>query len=176
MPHVPWRNKLSLLDVHGAPALRRSYKKIGLPAKKCRNLKNVDRFGHTWNVRYLMHVGQHRDTNFTANLAKDLEAQFQPRPPEGADRGAVGLVVGGLENVWQLLVARNGRNRFRHPQRMPFAFDHAGSGNEEQRPPADLHFANGKYGSQTSSPSIVNGRKCSSRSTSLSTVRSLNCT
>src|SRR5664279_3714494 len=165
MPHVPWRNKLSLLDVDGASALRRSYQKIGLAAKKRWNLKNVDRFGHTRNVPYLMHVGQHRDPKFAAYLAEYLKAQFQPWPPEAADRGAVGLVVGSLENVWQLLVARNGGNRLGHPQRVPFIFDHAGSGHEEQRPSAHLHCVNGKLGRQISPSSVGSGRKCSSRST-----------
>src|SRR5580692_1236413 len=64
MPHIPRRNKLSLLDVDGASTERRRDHKIGLAAKKCGDLQYVDNFRHLSDIRHLVNVSEHGDLNF----------------------------------------------------------------------------------------------------------------
>ena len=59
--HVPRRNELALLDVHGASGLSSGDEQISLAAEERGNLEDVDDFRHTLHVDGFMHVGEHAE-------------------------------------------------------------------------------------------------------------------
>ena len=72
---------------------------IGLPAEEGRRLQHVHDAGNGSHVGDLMHVGEDRHADLAADLVEQLEAGFEPRTARRDARAAVGLVVGGLEDV-----------------------------------------------------------------------------
>ena len=111
VPHVPRRNKLSLLDIHPAAALPCRDQQVGLPAQKRGYLQHVHGFGHSRHVGGLVDVGQHGNPEGFANLAENAKTFLKTRPAKAADRGAIGLVVRGLEDVRKLFLASDRSNR-----------------------------------------------------------------
>ena len=130
--HVPGRNKLPLLDVHGTAAERRRHDQIGLAAEKRRNLQNIHHLGHSRHVGNLMHVGEHRYVHLILDLPEDAQAFLYSRPAIAADRRAVRLVIRRFENKWEVQRTRHALDDLRHAQRVLFTLDHAGTGNEKQ--------------------------------------------
>ena len=65
----------------------------------------------------------------------------KPGPAETLERGAVRLVVRGLEDVRNLQRLGDAGDALRHLERVLFRFDHAGSGDEEELAIADGYVA-----------------------------------
>ena len=135
--HVPGRNELAFLDVDGAAAERGGDEQIGLAAQKCGNLQDVDDFGDARNVGRFMNVGEHRDVHFVFDFFQDAQALFEAGAAEAVDRGAVGFVVGRLEDEGHIQRTRDALDDFRHEQGMLFAFNHARARDEEEVARAD---------------------------------------
>ena len=60
-----------------APGLRRRDEQVGLPAEEGRDLQHVDDLRHLGALRRLVHVGQHRQPEFRADLGEDRQRAFQ---------------------------------------------------------------------------------------------------
>ncbi len=116
----------------GRAAERRRHDQIGLAAEKCRNLQHVHDLGDGRHVGGLMHVGQHRNVHFVFHLFQNAQAFLHPRPAKTADRGAVRLVVGRLEDEGEIQRARHALDDLRHAQRVLFALDDARARDQEQ--------------------------------------------
>src|SRR5580698_3006939 len=139
MPHVPRRNKLTLLDVDHPTALPCRYEQVGLPAKEGGNLENVNGFGDARNVNGLVNISQDGHFGDFSNLPQNAQTLFNSRAAEAANRGAIGFVVGGLEDVRQLLLARDSRDGLGHLEGVRFTFDDTGAG-DEKKTSADGNF------------------------------------
>ena len=74
MTHVPGRNELAFLDVHGATGLSSSYEQIGLAAEKRRNLEDIGDFRNAPDVDGFMNVGEHRNMHCICDLAQDSQS------------------------------------------------------------------------------------------------------
>ena len=133
MLHVPRREELTLLDVDRAARMRRGDKQIGLAAEKSGNLQHVDRLRGDRALRGLVHVGEHGKAERLANFREDRQRGGEADAPRAGARGAVGLVVGGLEDEADLAPSRDLLQRARHFQRMCAAFQLAGAGDQRER-------------------------------------------
>src|SRR5207244_9231901 len=85
----------------------------------------------------LMHVGQDGQAGLLAHAAEDAQPLAETRPAEAADRAAVGLVVGGLEEQRQAEAVRHGGDAARHLERELLALDDAGAGDEGEAAAAE---------------------------------------
>src|SRR5215469_2850945 len=85
MPHVPWRNELSLLDVDGAASLRSGNQQVSLPAEKCWNLKHVDGLSDSCCISGCVNVRKHGNADFLANLLEDPQPLQDARSTKTAD-------------------------------------------------------------------------------------------
>ncbi len=90
-----------LLDVDGLARGRRGAEEVGLPAQEGRDLDHVKDAGGGFDLRRLMDVGQDGDAERILDLGQDGQAFGRAGSAEGPPRGAVGLVVGGLEDERQ---------------------------------------------------------------------------
>src|SRR5271157_3839932 len=141
MTHVPWRNELPLLDVHRASAFARGHQQISLAAEERGNLQHIHGLRHAGHVGSFVDVGQHGNVRSFANLAQNPQTLVEPWSAEAADRGAIRLVVRGLEDVGQLLLAGDERDGFGHLERVGFALNDARPSDEEQLSSADSYVA-----------------------------------
>mmetsp|Transcript_6109 Transcript_6109/g.24619 ORF Transcript_6109/g.24619 Transcript_6109/m.24619 type:complete len:230 (-) Transcript_6109:233-922(-) len=72
--HVPGREELALLDVHGLAALGDSADEVGLPAQEGGRLQHVDDGRHVGHLRCVVYIGQHWQAGLAAHLVEDLQA------------------------------------------------------------------------------------------------------
>ena len=94
-------------------------------------------------MRDFVNVGKNRQARAFLDVRKNAQALFQPRPAIGRNRRPVRLVVRRLENQRNAEFARDCADFFRHQHSVRFAFDHAGTGDQEQRcVPAEADLAN----------------------------------
>ena len=131
--NFPGREELALLDVDRGSRAPRFHQQVRLAREERRNLDDVAHFGGGRYLARVVYVREHGHTDFGLDARKDFEASRQSRPAVGAERGAVGLVVGGFEDVRNLERAGGGREAPGHPQGVPLTLDHAGPGDQEQR-------------------------------------------
>ena len=103
------------------------------------NLQHVHDFGHGGDVGHLMHVSQYRNVHFVFHFLQNAQAFLHARPAIAADRSAVRLVVGRFEDEREIQRTRHALDDLRHAQRVIFALNHAGPGNEEQIASADAN-------------------------------------
>ncbi len=127
------REKLALLQVDDPVGSRRGFEQVGLPREERRNLQDVGDFGDRRGVRGLVDVGQDGDAGALAHAREDPQAFFEARAAEGSSRGAVGLVVRGLEDVGDADTARDVPDRDREVDRVGLALDDTGTRDEQQR-------------------------------------------
>ena len=80
MTHVPRRDELAFLDVHGAAALARRDQQIGLAAEEGGNLQHIDGFGDARHVGGFVHVGQHGNFHRLATLRRMRRPSSSPGP------------------------------------------------------------------------------------------------
>ena len=99
MPHVERREELTLLDVHDAPGGGRGGEEVGLPRQKRRNLEDVDDLGHRRGLRRVVDVGQDRDAEVGLDPREHPQPLGEAGTAERVNRGPVGLVERGLEDV-----------------------------------------------------------------------------
>ena len=90
------------------------------------------RIAEDGGLRRFVNVSQYRHSQLLLDTRQDAKPAVEPRTTVGVERGAVRLVVGGLEDVRDLEFLSSGCQAFRHPQRVALAFDDTGPGNDEQ--------------------------------------------
>ena len=95
----PGREKLALLDVDDAAGAAGGDEQVGLAGEKRGNLQDVADFGGGADLRNIVNVGENRQAGALFYVGQDAQAFFESRAAEGGDRGAIGFVVGGFENV-----------------------------------------------------------------------------
>src|SRR5205807_7954452 len=139
--HVPGRDKLALLDVDGPGLHGRGYQQIGLTAEEGRNLDYIHGFRYLGNIGSLMHISKHGNSGCLFYSLQDAQASLQARPPEALQGSAVGLVIGGLEDVRQMQPAGHCADGFRHLERMVFAFNNTWASNQEKAGRANFDIA-----------------------------------
>ena len=94
--HVPRREKLALLDIDRPPGLRRRDEEVGLPAQKCRDLQDVDRFRGVRALGRLVHIGEHGNAELVSDLGEDRQRRLEPEAARTPRAGAVRLVERSL--------------------------------------------------------------------------------
>jgi hypothetical protein len=127
------RHELALLDVHHLARARGLQHQVGLAAEEGRDLEHVGHRRRLLHLLHLVYVGQDGHAETFAHAGQDLQAALHARPAVGADAGAVGLVVAGLEDERDAQLARDLHQASRHLGRMGGALDDAGAGDEEER-------------------------------------------
>src|SRR5215471_1221322 len=93
------------------------------------------------NVSSFVNVRQNRNFDRIGDLAEDAGAFLQSRAAEALDRSSIGLVVGSLKDVGQVLAARDLGDCFGHLEGVLFTLDYAGSGDEDELARADGNVA-----------------------------------
>ncbi len=122
------RNELALLDVHGAAGATRGDEQIGLAAEKSGDLEDVHGFGGGFGLRRLVDVGED-SIAIALEIGEDAKAFCRPRPAIGFDAAAVGFVERGFEDERAGDLANFGGEK----TDVLLAFDHAGTGDQNQR-------------------------------------------
>ena len=79
-----------------------------------------------------MNVGNHRHLELVFHLLQDAKAFLQSRGAVGADAGAVGLVVGGLEHHVNVQVLTHLLHAFSDLQGDVFALNRAGAREDDE--------------------------------------------
>ena len=150
MLHIPGRNKLAFFYIDGAPRFARGQQQIGLAAQKGRDLQHIGSFCSNFALRRLVHIGQHRQSGRFSQPPQNGGAFFQARSAKAGHRGAVGLVIRGLEDIGDAEIGGNALDGVRHFAHMRFAFDHTRTGNKKQLSRADMDAAYFKFVTHTS--------------------------
>ena len=136
MAHVGRSDKLAFFDIDGAIELAGGLgggdEKVGLATEKCGDLKQIDGFGNTRAVFGGMDVGEDGEIILLGDGPEDAGAFDYSRTAEAVDRGAVGFIVAGFEDVWDAKVGGDALDRVGHHAGMLFGFDNAGAGDEEE--------------------------------------------
>ena len=68
-------------------------------APKRRQLNHITHLGHWGGLLGFVHIGNHRHSKGAFYLGEDAQALIQARASVGVDRGAIGLIKGGLKDV-----------------------------------------------------------------------------
>jgi hypothetical protein len=134
--HVGRSYKLALFDIDGTIGLAGDAaggdEKVGLATEKCGNLKQIYGFGNTRAVFSGVDVGEDGEVMLLSDGSEDAGAFDDSRTAEAVDRGAVSLIVAGLEDVWDAKVGGDALDRIGHHAGMLFGFDNARAGDEEE--------------------------------------------
>ena len=136
--------KLALFDVDDGTGFARSDQKVGLAAQKGRDLDDIDHRRRCIGLFDVVDVGQHRHAHGAHGL-EHLEPALHAKAAPAFERGAVGLVIAGLEDI----LRPSGTAYLCHVPGdhlgMGQAFKLTGAGDHQQRPVighreiADLH-------------------------------------
>src|ERR1700674_2598555 len=98
MPHIPWRDKLSLLNIDRAATERHRHYEIGLTAEKCRNLQYIHGLRDLRHVGHFVNISEYGDLQFVFDFSEDAQTFFDTGPAKAANRGSILFVVTGFEN------------------------------------------------------------------------------
>ena len=139
--HVLGCDELSLLHVDGATGFSGGDQQVGLAAEEGRNLKDIAGLGCRAAVLRLVHVGEDGEVRLSGDAAQDARAFGEAGTAEAGDRGAIGLVIGSLEDVGDAEVAGDALNGIGHEARVLLAFDDARAGDEEELTRANRDIA-----------------------------------
>lgn len=103
MAHVGGSDKLAFLDVDGPSMLLCCFgcgdEKVGLPAEEGGYLEDVHSLGDTSAVLGGVDIGEDWEIICFGYSPEDASAFHDTRSAEAMDRGSVGLVIAGLEDI-----------------------------------------------------------------------------
>ena len=88
----------AFFDVDGSTARSSLHDQVGLAAEKGRNLQQVHMRSGQRDILRRVDVGGDWYTEVCPDTTENFAALAGSKPTKGASRGAVGFVVGGLEN------------------------------------------------------------------------------
>jgi hypothetical protein len=103
-----------------------------LPAEISRRLEDIQNGSSLVDLGDSVHVAQNLYPDLTPNSFQDPKASSKTRPTEGGQRGAVGFVVGSLEEKRHAHLLGIPLEGLGHLHRVRFALDHAGAGDEKE--------------------------------------------
>ena len=140
--HFPGREELALLDVDRLALRADVDDEVGLAHQEGRRLHDVDHARHFGERRVLVHVGEHRHADLLLHVLQHLETRVDARAAEAVLRRAIRLVVRRLEDEVApsggVVISLRLAGDF---LRQRLTLDHAGTGDEEERPvDADLEM------------------------------------
>ena len=135
VPHVGWREKLSLLDVDRLARARSGDQEIGLTRQKRGNLKDVGHGRGSRGMRWFMNVGQDRQARSVADLGQHLHSGVEARTAERRAGGPVRFVVRGLEDHGHATVPGGVADGQCRVDRVLGALDHARTSDEDKGVP-----------------------------------------
>jgi hypothetical protein len=139
--HVEGGDELALLDVDGAAGFCGGDEQVGLTAEEGGNLQDgfdvAERFGGLFALLGGVDVGEDGEAVRLGDGAQDAAAFFEARASKAGDRGSIGLVVAGFEDVGHAEVRGDALNGVGHFARVRFGLDDAGTGDEEELGAAD---------------------------------------
>jgi hypothetical protein len=75
--------------------------------------------------------------DFVFYFFQNAQAFGETWPAKAADRSAIGFVVGSFKDEWDIQRAGHALDDFRYEERVFFALDDAGAGNQKQIAGAD---------------------------------------
>ena len=137
--HVPRGDKLAFLDVDGAAGFAGGNEQIGLTAKECGNLEDVDGLRGDFTLRGLVHVGKDRQAGRAGDAAEDAGAFNEAGTAKALDAGAIGFVVAGFEDEGDVEVGGYALDGFGEGKGVVLGLDDAGAGDEKEAARADVH-------------------------------------
>ena len=135
--HVFGGDELTLFHIDGTAGFAGGDQQIGLSAEKSGNLEDVAGFGDLRAVCGLVYIGEDGEMCVFGDAAQDARAFGEAGSAEAGDRGAVGLVVGGLEDVWHAEIAGDALDGIGHHAGVLLALDDAGAGDKKELAAAD---------------------------------------
>src|SRR6476660_6400645 len=112
--HVPWGKKLTFLYVHSAPGLRGCLQQISLAAKEGWDLQQIDELARHCRFGWGMHVRRYGNFQFSADGSEDFAPGASVDSAKRCHRGAIGFVIGCIENEGNVFRVANLRNLLRH--------------------------------------------------------------
>lgn len=130
--HVGRGHELGLLDVHRLARGGNGGDEIGLPGKEGGRLEDIDHLRDGFGLACLVHVGQHGQARFGADLFEDAQAFIHARAAKRLVRAAVGLVEGTFEDQRYPKAAGDLSQGFGNREGEGLALDDAGPGNREE--------------------------------------------
>ncbi len=131
--HIPWGEELGLLDIDDASGFRGGEEKIGLAREEGGDLENVRDFGGGSGLGGFVDVGEDREVEIGFDFGEDAKALGEAGAAERFDRGSIGLVIRGFEDIRNASIGGNFRDVFRHHARVGFGFNDAWPCNKEER-------------------------------------------
>ena len=143
--HVPGSDELSFFDVDGAAGLCGGDEQVSLAAEEGGDLEDVDAFRGDGAVGGFVDVGENWEACGFGKAAEDRDAFDESGAAEAGERGAVGLVVGGLEDVGDAKVGGDALDGVGHGADVRLALYDAGSGDEEKAAGADVDGADFEF-------------------------------
>ena len=105
---------MALLQIDRGLGQRSFVNQVGLANQKSRNLDHVDDFGCVFRLRDFVNIGENRNPHFALYPRENFEAFLQTGTAKGIVTGAIRLIEGAFEDVWETSAARD----FRDPARM----------------------------------------------------------
>ena len=144
--HVFGGHELGFFDVDGFAGGGGGGEEVCLAAEEGGNLEAVEDFGGGGAFLGQVDVAEHGQVEGPADVFKDAESFFEPGAAEGVDGGAVGFVVGGLEDGGEAEGLGEGFDFFGDGHAEVARFDDARPGDEGQgEGVADGHVANSDF-------------------------------
>ena len=131
--HVPRREELALLDVDHGPRPPGRQQKVGLAAEEGGDLNDIRDVSCGGCLNRVVDVGQHRAADPVAHRLEHGEPLVHADAATTRQRGAVGLVVAGLEHEARPGARAGGGKRLCDRQRMVQRFQLARTRDQHQR-------------------------------------------
>ena len=139
--HIPRREELAFFDIHHAPGLGGGHNEVGLAAEKRGDLENIDELGGDHGLLGRVDIRGDWRLDGGTDFGQQGATLSNRGAPEGFRRGAVRLVVGGLENKRRSLAIADFFNPVGHPAREGRRFDDARTENKKKFPAAETMLA-----------------------------------
>src|SRR5690606_7960005 len=131
--HLPWREKLAFLDVHGLAVACGLVNEIRLAAEECRRLDDIDNRSNLADRRVLVHIGEHRHADVVLHLLENAQAFLDARPAIASAGRAIRLVERTLEDVGNAKSIRHFLEMTGNIKRELFGFKRVRTRDDEQR-------------------------------------------
>jgi len=136
VPHVPGGDELALLDVDGASGLGGGDQQVGLATEEGGDLEDgfdvAEGFAGLFAVLGGVDVGEHGQAGALGDGAQDAAAFGEAGTAKAPERGAVGLVVAGLEDVGDTEIGGDARDGVGQRAGVGLGLDDAGAGDKEE--------------------------------------------
>jgi hypothetical protein len=135
--HIFGRNELPLLHIDGTTGFAGRDEQVGLATEEGGNLEDIAGLCDGGAVGGLVHVGEDGEVCLFRDAPQNTCAFDEAGTAEARDGGAIGFVVGGLEDIVHAEIAGDALDGIGHHAGVLLAFDDAGAGDEEELSAAD---------------------------------------